>query len=86
MIRKRAEYFWDEDLYKKYRMAFLFRKPILFMRDRLNRISAVFQADPPKQGKYTGEKLRQLRAERGVGRPPHIVAAQRAKRLEGCLT
>ena len=81
--RLRAEYFWNEELYKKHKEHFLFRKPILFARDRLGRISAVFQGAPPKEGKYTGEKLRQLRAERGVGKSPAKIAVQRAKLLEG---
>jgi len=70
--RKRPVYFWDEDLYKKHKSKFLFRKPVLFCQDEY-----------VDRSKYTGEKLRQLRAERGVGRPPHIRAAQRAKLLEG---
>ena len=81
--RPRAVYFWDEELYKKNKDKFLFRKPILFARHAGNKIVAVFKGDPPKSGKYTGEKLRQLRAERGVGKPPAKIAAQRQKLLEG---
>lgn len=81
--RKRPAYFWDEDLYKKHKKAFLFRKPILFVQSTNGKLAPVFAGPALKEGKYTGEKLRQLRAERGVGKPPAKVAAQRAKLLEG---
>lgn len=81
--RKRPVYFWDEDLYKKHKSKFLFRKPILFCQSTNGQLSAVFQGEHVDRSKYTGEKLRQLRAERGVGKPPAKRAAQRAKLLEG---
>lgn len=81
--RKRPVYFWDEDLYKKHKSKFLFKKPILFCQHTNGKLWPVFQGEHVDSNKYTGEKLRQLRAERGVGRPPRIVAEKRANLLEG---
>lgn len=33
------------------------------------------------RSKYTGAMLREIRAERGCGRPPNVLAARRAKAL-----
>lgn len=66
--RKRAEYFWDEEFYEANKSKFKFRKPILFTRHVNGGIFAVFKAAPSKSGKYTGAKLREIRAKNGVGR------------------
>ena len=80
--RVRPKYFWDEKLFEKHRSKFVFRKPILFCLSSNGKVAPVFAGDQPSQGKYTGEKLRQLRAERGVGRPPALIAARRKALLE----